>query len=153
MRGRVHIGSIFNLDSFCCTLCQSPKLSLDITLGDLDLAKCSMQLVNRRWTGAMCIPPREGECSISSLEGRDRVLVSFLEPEIIALGEQAGRAEPFLIGGDGGQRRVKAIYVESWYSAHIQAELFYSTHLDRIRRTGGSCWRHARDGISHTHLL
>jgi len=87
MRGRVHICPVLDLDSFGGTIRQSPKFPLNIALSDIDFAKCSMQIIARRWTRSMGVPPRECKCSISSLERWDRVLVSFFETKIVTLGE------------------------------------------------------------------
>lgn len=106
MRGRVYIRSVLDLDSLGGTICQSPELPLDITLGDCDFAERSMQVASGRRTGSMSIPPGMCESCISSLERRDRVLVTFFESEIVSLGKEAGRAEPFLVCGDRSKWRV-----------------------------------------------
>jgi len=106
MRGRVDIRSVLDLDSLGGTISQSPEFPLDITLGDCDFAERPMQVVSGGWTGSMCVPPGMRKGSISSLERWDRVLVTFFETEIVSLGKEAGRAEPFLVCGDRSKWRV-----------------------------------------------
>jgi hypothetical protein len=63
----------------------------------------------------MPVPPVECERRVSSLERRDRVLVSFLKAKVVTLREQAGGAEPFLVGRYCFQRWVQAVYVKTCY--------------------------------------
>jgi len=106
MRGRVHIGSVLDLDSLGGTIGQSPELPLDIAFGDCDFAERPMQVASRRRTGSMSIPPGMCECCISSLKRWDRVFVTFFETEVVSLGKEAGRAEPFFICWDCRKWRV-----------------------------------------------
>jgi hypothetical protein len=62
----------------------------------------------------MLVPPRIGERRVAGLEGRDRVLVALFEAVVVALTQQARRAEPFLVGRYGSERRVKAVCVEAY---------------------------------------
>jgi hypothetical protein len=86
---RVHIRSVLDLHSFGSTLRQAPEFPLNVVLIDCDLAKCPMQFFSSlrggRRTRPMRIPPVVRERRVSSLERGDRVLVSFFEPEIVAL--------------------------------------------------------------------
>ena len=106
MRGRVHIRPVLDLDSLGGTIGQSPELPLNVTLGDCDFAESSMQVASRRRTGSMGVPPSMRKGSISSLERRDRVFVTFFETEVVSLGKEAGRAEPFFVCWDCRKWRV-----------------------------------------------
>lgn len=132
MCGGVDVCAILDLHCVLLALHQSPKLALDVRLAHESIVqhpRCRTGLGGQQWPVGVVIEPRSSECLVPSLEARQRMFLSFIEAEIIAVAQQTRCAVP-LICWDLLQRRIEAKGVKAFRLALSQC----GAHLDRNRR-------------------
>lgn len=140
----MHIRPILHLDGIKLTLCQPPKLALDIVLADDCLAEpprlrqlrrpsvlllhlcgpATLDALGRLGApraSAKFVPPRIRKRLVAREKRRQRVLFAFFKAKVVALRQEARGAVPFFVIWHGREWGVEAKDVEACVLANVHS--------------------------------